>query len=141
MTTPKVLDAVGEGLLPTPYFVTSEVTFDPAIEVTDGHPVHRTLAAPGAPAWALLLVAHLRQWFDRFHPGTMQHDALTLSAALQLPFVEFDRMPVRWTQSVAPPAPGREYRSGVSLSARHPAFMRRLSQRLDPARKPAAEGA
>ncbi|WP_327346310.1 hypothetical protein [Streptomyces europaeiscabiei] len=131
---------MGRGLLPTPYFVTSEVTFDPAIEVTVGHPVHRTLAAPGAPAWALLLVAHLRQRFDRFHPGTMQHDALTLSAALQLPFVEFDKMPV------AVDGVGRTTRSGtgvpvrVSLSARYPAFMRRLSQRLDPAWKPAAEG-
>jgi hypothetical protein len=32
---------------------------------------------------------HLDGWFARQHPSSMQHDALTLSAALQLPFVDF----------------------------------------------------
>ncbi|EKX66687.1 nucleoside hydrolase [Streptomyces ipomoeae] len=136
----KVFDAVSKGLLPTPYFVTSEVTFTSAIEITADHPVHRALAAPDAPAWAALLVAHMRQWFERFHPGTIQHDALALSAALQLPFVDFDKMPV------ALDSIGRTIRSEVgvpvwlSLSARYPAFMRWLSQRLDPAWAPAEEG-
>ncbi|MDX3690725.1 nucleoside hydrolase [Streptomyces europaeiscabiei] len=135
----RVFDAVGKGLLPAPYVVTSEVTFNAAIEIMADHPVHRVLAAPGAPGWAALLVAHMRQWFDRFHPGTIQHDALTLSAALHLPFVEFDKMPV------ALDGIGRTIRSetGVpvwlSLSARYLAFMRWLSQRLDPAWKPAEE--
>lgn len=90
----RVFEAAAKGLLPTPYFLTSEVTFTPAMEITADHPVHRALAVPDAPAWAALLVAHTRQWFERFHPGTIQHDALTLSAALHLPFVEFDKMPV-----------------------------------------------
>ena len=136
----RVFDAVSRGLLPTPYFVTSDVTFTSAIEITADHPVHRTLAAPGAPAWAALLVAHMRQWFERFHPGTIQHDALTLSAALQLPFVDFDKTPV------AVDGIGRTIRSetGVpvwlSLSAHYPAFMRWFSQRLDPVWQPAEEG-
>lgn len=132
----RVFEAVGAGLLPTPYFVTSEVTFTSAMEITAAHPVYRTLAAPDAPSWAALLVAHMRQWFERFHPGTIQHDALTLSAALELPFVDFDKMPV------ALDGIGRTTRSenGVpvwlSLSANYPAFMRWLAQRLDPAWKP-----
>lgn len=137
----RVFDAVHKGLLPTPYFVTSEVTFTSAIEITADHPVFGALAAPGAPGWGALLAAHMRHWFERFHPGTIQHDALTLSAVLQLPFVEFDKMPV------ALDGIGRTTRSetGVpvwlSLSARYPGFLRWLSQRLDPAWKPADEQA
>ncbi|POX41348.1 nucleoside hydrolase [Streptomyces sp. Ru73] len=137
----KVFEAVGTGLLPTPYFVTSEVTFTSEMEVTAEHPVYGALAAPGAPAWAGLLVAHMRQWFARFHPGTIQHDALTLSAALQLPFVDFDKMPV------ALDGIGRTTRADtgvpvwLSLSAHYPAFMRWLSQRLDPAWEPSEAGA
>ncbi|WP_030610130.1 nucleoside hydrolase, partial [Streptomyces sclerotialus] len=132
----RIFDAVNRGLLPTPYFVTSEVTFTSAMEITADHPVHRTLAAPDAPAWAALLAAHTRQWFARFHPGTIQHDALTLSAALQLPFVDFDKMPV------AVDGIGRTSRADagvpvwLSLSARYPAFMHWLSQRLDPVWQP-----
>lgn len=132
----RVFDAVGKGLLPTPYVVTSEVTCNTAIEITADHPVHSALSAPNSPAWAALLVAHMRQWFEHFHPGTIQHDALTLSAALRLPFVEFDRMPVAVDDI------GRTTRSeaGVpvwlSLSARYPSFIRWLAQRLDPAWKP-----
>jgi hypothetical protein len=39
--------------------------------------------------WAVLK-AHLDRWFEAFYPGTLQHDPLTLSAALELPFVDFD---------------------------------------------------
>ncbi|WP_331718316.1 nucleoside hydrolase [Streptomyces sp. NBC_00134] len=86
----QVLDAVARGLLPTPEFVASEVTFTPRIEVTADSPLYAWLSAPDAPPWAALLAAHLDAWFSRFYPGSMQHDALTLSAALELPFVDSD---------------------------------------------------
>jgi pyrimidine-specific ribonucleoside hydrolase len=71
-----------------PRLVTSDVTFTGANEITADSPLHQRLAAPDAPGWARLLTAHMRAWFERFHPGTMQHDALALSVALQLPFVD-----------------------------------------------------
>jgi len=72
------------------WLVTSDVTFHPAMEVDGRSPLYRGFASPRAPVWAQVLRGHLDQWFARYHPGSMQHDALTLSAALQLPFVDFD---------------------------------------------------
>jgi inosine-uridine nucleoside N-ribohydrolase len=80
--------------LPRLRLVTSDVTFTAEIEVNAASPIYRALAGPHAPAWAELLRLHLDRWFARFHPGSRQHDALTLSAAMQLPFVSFDLMPV-----------------------------------------------
>ncbi|MFI0817266.1 nucleoside hydrolase [Streptomyces sp. NPDC021098] len=137
----QIFDAVGRDLLPTPYFVTSDVTFTPDLEITEGHPVHTALAARDAPAWAALLVTHMRQWFERFHPGTIQHDALTLSAALQLPFVDFDRVPVALDSIGRTTHSQQGVPVWLSLSARYPAFMRWLGQRLDPAWSPSAGGA
>ncbi|WHT18929.1 nucleoside hydrolase [Crossiella sp. CA-258035] len=70
-----------------PRLVLSDVTFTPELEIRASEDLHRRLAAPQAPVWARLLAAHLGQWFTRFHPGTIQHDGLALTAALQLPFV------------------------------------------------------
>ncbi|MFF4330738.1 nucleoside hydrolase [Streptomyces sp. NPDC001591] len=84
----QVLAAVASGLLRTPEFVASEVTFTPRIEVTGDSPLYAWLSSPQAPSWGSLLAAHLDAWFSRFYPGSMQHDALTLSAALELPFVD-----------------------------------------------------
>lgn len=83
-----VLTAVASGRLAMPEFIASEVTFTPRIEVNADSPLYQWLSAPDAPAWGALLSAHLDAWFSRFHPGSMQHDALTLSAALDLPFVD-----------------------------------------------------
>jgi pyrimidine-specific ribonucleoside hydrolase len=69
--------------------VTSDVTFTPRIEITADSPVYQALAAPDAPAWSRLLAAHMHAWFTTAHPGTMQHDPLTVTAALQLPFADF----------------------------------------------------
>jgi hypothetical protein len=49
--------------------------------------LYEKIAASDAP-WARLLTDHLNAWFERFHRGTMQHDPLTLTVALQLPFVD-----------------------------------------------------
>ncbi|MFC3997083.1 nucleoside hydrolase [Nocardiopsis sediminis] len=135
-----VFAAVAEGRLPPPEFVTSEVTFVPAIKVTPDHPVTRRLAAPDAPPWAHLLHAHLDRWFagsGGFRiPGTLQHDGLTLSAALGLPYVDSTPMPL------AVDAIGRTTESPdgtvvqVSVSARYQAFMTWLETNLDPAAIP-----
>ncbi|MHA6793784.1 hypothetical protein ACVGVM_09750 [Pseudonocardia bannensis] len=58
------------------------------LEITAGHPIYRALAASAAPEWAVVLAAHLDRWYAGWHPATIQHDALTLSAALELPFVD-----------------------------------------------------
>ncbi|WP_419707976.1 nucleoside hydrolase [Promicromonospora sp. NFX87] len=93
--TATVFAAAADGRLPRPSFVASEVTWDPRIAVTRESPIYQGLAADDAPAWARLLVQSLDRWFERFHPATLQHDALTLTAALGLPFVSFDMLPIR----------------------------------------------
>ncbi|MFB9909614.1 nucleoside hydrolase [Allokutzneria oryzae] len=74
-----------------PRLVMSDTTFTPEIEIVEDSEQHRRLADPSAPEWARLVAAHMDRWFDRFHPGTIQHDALALSAALQLPYVGLRR--------------------------------------------------
>ncbi|WP_239029110.1 nucleoside hydrolase [Pseudonocardia acidicola] len=130
----RVLAAVAAGELRAPEFIASDVTFTPALQVTAEHPIYRALAAPAAPPWASILVAHLDRWYAGWHPATIQHDALTLSAALGLPFV--DSAPV----AVALDAIGRmseDPADGVPLrlsrAADHPAFMTWLGRALDPA--------
>ena len=132
-----VLAAVADGRLARPEFVASEVTFDTRIEVTRAGTIYRNLTAADAPDWARLLVAHLDRWFDRFHPGTLQHDALTLTAALDLPFVDSDVLPVVLDDI------GRttvDESSDVllrwSLSAAYEPFMGWLATALDPTSSP-----
>lgn len=132
-----VLKAVEDGRLSTPEFVISDTTFTPLIEVTAESPIYRALSAPDAPEWARILTAHLDNWFARFHPGTMQHDALTLSAALDHTFVRFTR------HLVALDGIGRmsEVAQGgaklkMSNSATYELFMDWLAARLDPAYSP-----
>ncbi|MCK2236842.1 MULTISPECIES: nucleoside hydrolase [unclassified Crossiella] len=116
-----------------PRLVLSDTTFTPELEIRVASATHRRLADPAAPAWAGLLAAHLAQWFTDFHPGTIQHDALTLSAALELPFVGFT------AERVALDGLGRMSRSEqgtpVELSgpADHRAFLDWLHRLLDPA--------
>lgn len=118
------------------WLVTSDITFTPQLEVTAASPVYAALTTPTAPAWARTLRAHLDRWFADFHPGTIQHDALTLTAALHLPFVDFD------TTAVAIDEHGRmrEEPTGIpmmlSTSARYPAFMDWLHRQLTPQSTP-----
>lgn len=76
-----------------PRLVTSDVTFTKDVELAAGSPLYRQLA-DSSLSWARMLTRHLDRWFEAFHPGSMQHDALALSAALELPFVGFDRAAV-----------------------------------------------
>ncbi|WP_036495917.1 nucleoside hydrolase [Nocardia sp. BMG111209] len=73
------------------FLMLSDTTFTPEIEIDRDSELYKRLAATDAPEWARLLATHLDNWFDRFYPGTRQHDPLTLTAALQLPFVDFAR--------------------------------------------------
>ena len=74
-----------------PQLVTSDITFTDELAIHDDSPLYRALAEPTAPPWAALLQAHLDHWFQQFHPSTIQHDALTLAAAMEVPFVGFTR--------------------------------------------------
>ena len=74
-----------------PTFVISDVTFEPAMEITVDSGLYADLGATDAPAWARVLRRHFDRWLERFHPGSMQHDALTLATALLWPGVRLIR--------------------------------------------------
>jgi len=73
-----------------PAYVVSDVTFNPATEITPASPLYKRWAEPDAPQWAKVLKLHTDRWLERY-PGSMQHDALTLAAALQWPGIRFTR--------------------------------------------------
>ena len=85
-------------LVPQPGLVTSDVTFREEMELRRDTLGYRHLTHPQAAPWAPVLRSHLDSWFARHHPSSMQHDALTLSAALQLPFVEFGQRRVAFDE-------------------------------------------
>jgi inosine-uridine nucleoside N-ribohydrolase len=129
----RVLAAIAARALPAAELVTSDVTWTPQIAVNAQSPLYRALAVPDAPLWATILLQHLHRWFERFHPDTLQHDALTLSAAMELPFVLSADARVQMDEI------GRLSRAedGVplrlSVSARYQPFMQWLTRTLDPA--------
>ncbi|MFC5724875.1 nucleoside hydrolase [Streptomyces gamaensis] len=127
-----VLQAVQDKRVAAPEFVTSEVTFTPSLEVTAASPLYRALAAPDAPVWARILTGHMDRWFAQFHPGTIQHDALTLSAALELPFVDSDYLRITMDDIGRTTATADGVLVRVSLTAAYEAFMTWLLARLDP---------
>lgn len=118
------------------WLVTSDITFTPELEVTAASPLYTALAAPHAPTWAQILQAHLDRWFVGFHPGTIQHDALTLSAALHLPFVDFDTTPVAFDAIGRMRHDSAGTTVALSYSARYPAFMTWLQRQLAPQSTP-----
>lgn len=134
----RVLAAVDDGRLAKPRFVISDVTFTDQIAVHATHPLHQRLAGDTTQPWTRMLVDHLDRWYAEHHASTLQHDALTLSAALGLPFVRAATTRVamdelgRWTQD----EDGTALR--LSRSADYPAFMAWLAEALDPAAEPAA---
>jgi inosine-uridine nucleoside N-ribohydrolase len=137
-----VLDAVGSGALGMPEFVASEVTFTPAMEVTAASPLYQWLREPDALPWARLLADHLDRWFEGFYPGSIQHDALTLTAAMDLPFVDSDRIRIemddrgRTTQA-------REEAGAIlrwSMAATYQPFMDWLAESLTSSTTPSGVG-
>jgi len=84
----RAFDAVRSNTL-TAEWILADVTFTPETQLTAASAAFRALKT-GEP-WARLLAQHMEAWFSRAYPHTMQHDALALSAALELPFVDTDR--------------------------------------------------
>jgi inosine-uridine nucleoside N-ribohydrolase len=110
--------------------VMSDTTFVDEIAIDARSDFYTNLAEPDAPAWAALLARHLERWFDLRHSSTKQHDPLTLTAALQLPFVSFNLQPV----SLAPDARMRLDPAGrpvlLSAGADYAAFRGWLATQL-----------
>ena len=120
--------------------VVSDITFTPQIEIAPGSPIDRGLAAQAArdevatdhtaTGWAALLYEHMDRWYENFYPATMQHDGLTLTAALGLPYLDFA------PDSITLDAAGRMTRhpGGIpvhlSVAANYPAFLTWLTQAL-----------
>jgi len=127
-----VLRAVAHQRLTIPEFVSTDVTVHGDTAVTSASSLYQRLTASGSPLWAQILAQHLDRWFERFHPQTHQHDPLTLTAALDLPFVESHKIRVMIDDT------GRIRRDdGVpvwwSFQARYELFMPWLSRVIDPA--------
>ncbi|WND18186.1 nucleoside hydrolase [Streptomyces violaceus] len=127
-----VLKAVHCKKLSQPQFIGAETASNLSVDVTQEHGLYAMLSAPNVPVWAQILVDHLDQWFKVGPSGNMQHAALTLSAAMGLPFVEYKRM------LVAVDKAGRTNvsRAGTavrwSVRADYEAFMSWLSCVLNP---------
>ncbi|MCX4095432.1 nucleoside hydrolase [Nocardia sp. alder85J] len=113
------------------FLLLSDTTFTPEIEIGPDHELYKRLGAIDAPPWARTLGIHLDRWFERFYPGSRQHDPLALTAALQLPFVDFARRPVALGDDARMrlDADGRVVR--VSTRADYAAFRTWLAQRLE----------
>src|SRR5258706_6701385 len=67
----------------------AEHTFRPEIGIDPDTDLYRRWAAPDAPQWARVLREHHDAFFARFHPESLEHDPLTLTAVLGEPFVTF----------------------------------------------------
>lgn len=111
-----------------PTFVTSDVTFHPAMETTADSRLYQRWTEPGATPWERVLREHFDRWTAKY--VAMQHDSLALAAALLWPGVRFARERVVLDDlarmSLAPD--GTEI--ALSVSADYPAFMQWLEQAL-----------
>ncbi len=112
-----------------PKFVVSDVTFNPAMEITADSPIYQRWAEPGAPEWAKVLKEHNDRWMARY-PGSMQHDALTLAAALLWPGVRFARERVALDEIARMSRSEEGVEISISISADYGAFMTWLDKNL-----------
>jgi inosine-uridine nucleoside N-ribohydrolase len=112
-----------------PTFVVSDVTFNPAMEITADSPLYKRWAEPDARPWEQVLREHWDRWMTKY-PGSMQHDALTLAAAMLWPGVRF----VRERVALDPIARMTRSEDGteivMSVSADYTAFMSWLDEAL-----------
>lgn len=112
-----------------PTFVVSDVTFNPAMEITTDSPLYKRWTQSDARPFERVLREHCDRWMAKY-PGTMQHDALTLAAAMLWPGVRFVR------ERVALDPIARMSRSDdgteivMSVSADYAAFMSWLDTAL-----------
>ncbi|GAA0945341.1 hypothetical protein GCM10009554_40070 [Kribbella koreensis] len=112
-----------------PTFVVSDVTFNPAIEITPETTIYQRWTDLDAPLWARILRAHSDRWMERY-PGSMQHDGLTLAAAMLWPGIRFARERVTLDEigRMSRSEPGTEIT--MSTSVDYPAFMNWLDAAL-----------
>ena len=117
------------GVLELPALVVSDITFNPAIEITRDSPIYQRWTAGDAPAWAKVLKTHLDRWTTKY-PGSMQHDGLTLAAALFWPGIRFVREQVVLDElgRMSRSADGVEIK--MSIEADYGDFMDWLAERL-----------
>ncbi|MET9273161.1 nucleoside hydrolase [Kribbella sp. NPDC003557] len=126
--------AAAIGLLPTlerwgpARFVMSDVTFHPAMEVTTESPVYQRWAAPDASPWERVLREHFDRWTAKY--PAMQHDSLTLAAAMLWPGVRFvrERVALDGIARMSLAEDGIEI--AMSISADYAAFMAWLERAL-----------
>ncbi|MGW0252100.1 nucleoside hydrolase [Nocardia goodfellowii] len=90
-------------MLPKARLVLSEHTAAEQIRVGPQWPLYQRLTGPDAPAWAKLPGSNFAIWCLS-RSGSWMHDPLTLSAALDLPFVKFRTERIRIAED------GRLYR-------------------------------
>ncbi|WP_280317626.1 nucleoside hydrolase [Nocardia wallacei] len=110
--------------------VTSDITFTDETAIDYDSPTYRHLAARSAPDWARLLSTHLGQWFARMHPASMQHDPLALTAALQLPFVDFSRRRITLAPDARMTTTPDGHPTWITTRADYPAFRNWLEKQL-----------
>jgi pyrimidine-specific ribonucleoside hydrolase len=115
--------------LSVPTFVVSEVTFNPAMEILPESPIYQKWTAPGSPPWASVLRAHIDRWMERY-PGSMQHDSLTLAAAMLWPGVAFVRERVALDPLARMTLDAEGIEIAMSISADYPSFMEWLEARV-----------
>ncbi|WP_460654955.1 nucleoside hydrolase [Kribbella endophytica] len=115
--------------LSVPTFVVSDVTFNPAMEILPGSPIYQKWTAAGSPPWASVLREHCDRWMERY-PGSMQHDALTLAAAVLWPGVRFVRQRVALDPLARMRLDAEGIEIAMSISADYEAFMEWLEARV-----------
>lgn len=109
-------------------FVMSDVTFHPAMEVTTESPLYKRWAAPDASPWERALREHFDRWTAKY--PAMQHDSLTLAAAMLWPGVRFVRERVVLDEIARMSSAEDGVEIAMSISADYAAFMAWLERAL-----------
>jgi inosine-uridine nucleoside N-ribohydrolase len=115
--------------LSVPTFVVSDVTFNPAMEILPESAIYQKWTAPGSPPWASVLRAHCDRWMQRY-PGSMQHDSLTLAAALLWPGIRFVRERIALDPLARMTLDAEGIEIAMSISADYESFMEWLEARV-----------
>ncbi|ATL67364.1 nucleoside hydrolase [Nocardia terpenica] len=110
--------------------VISDTTYTDDIAIDATTDLYQALAAPDAPAWAALLATHLDRWFTLRYPSSKQHDPLTLSVALELPFVDLTRPTIVLAADARMSIDPAGHPTWITKDADYPAFQRWLTTQL-----------
>ncbi|TQJ06379.1 inosine-uridine nucleoside N-ribohydrolase [Kribbella jejuensis] len=112
-----------------PRFVVSDVTFTPAMEITRESALYQRWGRSGARPWERVLRQHFDRWMAKY-PGSMQHDALTLAAAMLWPGVRFVRERVALDDRARMSLSAGGVEIAMSVSADYSAFFAWLEEAL-----------